>query len=58
VETNNSYSADKQALLNSSEDGEQEAVTGDFSYSMSAKKDGWSNYWQKQCGLLYDHWMG
>jgi hypothetical protein len=40
VETNAHYSSDKQASLNSRDDDGEEAKSGDFSCSVSAKKEG------------------
>jgi hypothetical protein len=43
VDTNGHYSSDKQTSLISRDDGE-EAISGDISCSVSAKKEGESDY--------------
>jgi len=44
LDTNGHYSSDKQTSLNSRDDDGEEAVSGDISCSLSAKKEGESDY--------------
>jgi hypothetical protein len=46
VETNGNYSSDKQTSLNSGDDNGDEAISGDFIYNVSAKKEGESYHCQ------------
>jgi hypothetical protein len=47
METNGNYSSHKQTSLNSRDDDGDGAISGDFSYSVSAKKEGEPNYCQE-----------
>jgi len=44
VDTNGHYSSDKQTSLNNRDDDGEEAISGDINCSVSAKKEGESDY--------------